>query len=187
AASEDELIARLQRLVFQAFVGTRLPVTSWESPLPAFQLGQCAYVPGARAPQRADAESSVRRVEDIIAAIDLPGKLPRQSLAGDAQLVARAKGLEAALRASLPDDVPHLAGVLVETLSSSDRRGPLPVQIRSLFAALFHHVALTPYTQLADNLVGLLAILARMPDVGAATVIDVISYMLRHLVRHLTA
>ncbi len=41
-----DVCRRLERLVFRALAGSRLPVTSWESPLPAFQLGQCGYLPG---------------------------------------------------------------------------------------------------------------------------------------------
>jgi hypothetical protein len=56
-----------------------------------------------------------------------------------------------------------------------------------LLVALFNHVALTPYTHFADNLVALLTHLAHEPAVGNALVADSIGYMMRHLVRHLTA
>lgn len=96
-------------------------------------------------------------------------------------LVVAAKALETALRTSAASDVPRLAAILLESCGGEGAR------TKPLFAALFNHVALTPYTRFADNLVALLAQLADMPAAGVALVADVAGYMLRHLVRHLTA
>jgi hypothetical protein len=213
ALDADDVCRRLQRLVFQALVGTRLPVTSWESPLPAFQLGQCAYLPGLSVlaeGARGDLGASAAG-EATIPVLDSPEELLRRSLVGAVPLVVQAKALEAALRASDAARLPSLAAILVE------RRGSEPVAgvVKPLLIALFHHVALTPYTRFADNLIALLRLLAERspvipsaaknlarrsprpfaalrvtldrPEVGVAAIADVIGYMLRHLVRHLTA
>src|SRR5204862_1027010 len=137
AASADDLDTRLQRLIFQALVGARLPVTSWESPVPAFQLGQAAYLPGiCWPPGMAEPEGAPEMAEEVIPAIDSPAELLRRALAGEVPRVVQAKGLEAALRASASDDMPRLAAVLVGALSESVFRDGLASQIRSLFISL---------------------------------------------------
>src|SRR5207247_7707005 len=109
------------------------------------------------------------------------GEVLRRSLADDAPIAVQAKALETALRASAAANVPRLAAVLL------DQCGDETATVKSLFVALFNHVALTPYTQFADNLVAVLMWLASDQKLGLTEVADVISYMLRHLVRHLTA
>ncbi len=96
--------------------------------------------------------------------------------------MVQAKALETALRTSAVSEVPRLAAILKESMGKEAAAG-----MRPLFVALFNYVALTPYTQFADNLVALLCRLAEVPEAGVATVADIISYMLRHLARHLTA
>ncbi len=166
----DALPLELGTYLLLAIVGTsRLPITSLESPLPAFSLGQLAYVP-----QLADAPDAwTDAVAFFGAALD----------AGHVD-VHGAKALETALRAISADDVPKLTGIVVEHVASN----PLAVdQIGSLVRTLFNSVSLSPYTQFANRLNGLLSELATEPRVGSAVVVDAYGYMLRHLCRHLTA
>jgi hypothetical protein len=60
-------------------------------------------------------------------------------------------------------------------------------QILALCRVVFNSVALTPYTPLVENLVSLLVHLVELGHLARAQLIDLVSTMLRHLVRHLTA
>jgi hypothetical protein len=182
-ASDESLGRRLQRLLFLTVVGTRLPVTSWESPLPAFQLGQCAYLPRLRRPERRGTTAGTADSDPTIIPMTSPDELLRASLGSDLPLTELAKALELALRASTADAAPRLAAVLLDAVGGPDRAA----RVHSLLVALFNGVALTPYTRFADNLIALLRHLAEAALLGPARVADIISYMLRHLVRHLTA
>ncbi len=123
--------ADLEHLVHLAFVGTsRLPVTSLESPLPAFNLGHLAYFPATESEWYA-----MRRLE-----------------------FALRSGDEATAEAYL---------------KRSD--------FGDLMRMLFNHLALSPWTEFIPRLTRLLL---RRPDHEAASLL---SYFLRHLVRHLTA
>jgi hypothetical protein len=141
---EDEEVLRqhLEHAVFRAVVGSRLPITSPESPLPGFSLGLLGYVPS----------------------LTLPARIA-------------AKELEFALRRQDSD-----IDLLVETTC---RRGD---RLRQVLVALFNHVALSPYTNFIPRLVCFLEQLAQHPGgPGPAVVVAILSYYLRHLVRHLTA
>ncbi len=160
---EDELAD----CVFRAVVGTsRLPITSLESPLPGFSLGRLGYFKGLP-----PAETPWRE----------PVALVRAALELDDRLV-QVKAVETSLRAS--DVAAELADVFAERAS----REPAPAAwALALFRTLFQHVALSPYTQLVPRLLELLEELAAPKRVGVEAIVDVIGYMLRHLVRHLTA
>src|ERR1700716_3656124 len=59
-----DLEAELATYVTQAVVGTsRLPITSLESPLPAFSLGQLAYLPG---PETRPGGQMIRQPEELV-------------------------------------------------------------------------------------------------------------------------
>ena len=62
------------------------------------------------------------------------------------------------------------------------------VRAHWLFRELFNHVALSPYTDFCDRLLdALLALATPSEPVAVTAVADTMSYMLRHLCRHLTA
>jgi hypothetical protein len=163
--------AALRQLVFQALVGaSRLPVTSLQSPLPAFSLGQIAYRPAG--PIRSDQLG----FNDI-------GELLRWAVSPELNLVQRAKALESALRATAAHDIPPLADELLSLYTGQAAAADLP----RLAAALFHHVALNPFTGFGEQFVALLGALAHDRRLGIAAVMRPVSLILRQLCRHLTA
>jgi len=170
-ASEQELLRRLSRGIFLGVIGTsRLPITSLESPLPGFSLGQLGYVPSRVTPGGPPLSS-------------LP-ELLEQGLTTGLLLVERAKLLELVLRAARPSDVPALAETFLERWQAV---GPGLDEIPHLVRTLFNHLALSPYTGFVENLAVMLTHLAKQGALGPPVVIDILSYMLRHTVRHLTA
>lgn len=166
----DDLDEELTIAVRQAVVGTsRLPITSLESPLPGFSLGQFAYVPELRSASEPYRDPSV-----LLAA----------ALASDLSPRLAAHALEVALRATDDDRWAELRTVIDAELQRDARfRDRWPPLLR----ALFNGVALSPYTQFVDRLLRLLQELAEPQRLGIEPVADVVSYMLRHLCRHLTA
>lgn len=180
--SREALIRLLERLVFLAVVGTsRLAITSLESPLSAYSLGWLHYLPtaaettmGTTRGQPGSSDTSwttpVALVDAAIQSVELPQ--------------VAAKTLEAALRAAQSDEVAELRQRLVTGWQAA---GLAPEQLVAVLKDVFHGVALSPYTNFADNLVSLLRGLAGGDALGTVAVVDVISYFLRQLVRHLTA
>jgi hypothetical protein len=169
---EDEAALRpeLATYVFLAVIGAnRLPITSIESPLPAFSLGQFSYLPRL--------QGSTGPWTDPVAFLSA-------ALDDQRPLVEQAKALETALRAATTDRLPALVAALerhrVRRQSGFDG-------LTDLFRAVFNNVALSPYTEFAGRMLAVLSELASPERLGAAEVADVLSFMLRHLCRHLTA
>ena len=160
---------------------SRLPITSIETPLPDFSLGNLAYIGAegkydtAAAEAYANGSSEPRRdwTELIDAALAQPPASTRQ-----------AHLLEAALRTSTEVPIVELAERLIE---KSRLRGWSGDNVVALIRTLFHNLALSPYTNFVDRLAALLSELARPQRLGPEPVVDLLSYMLRQLVRHLTA
>ena len=167
---DDALAHELGRLLFLAVVGTsRLPIASLETPLPAFSLGRLAYLPAL-----SDAEQPWSDPIEFLA----------QAIATRRDLEEQAKALETALRATNVRSLARLASVL-EASFARHQGGAL--RLVGLFRAVFNGVALSPYTQFADALVGLIVDLADAKWFGPPRALDVLGYMLRNLCRHLTA
>lgn len=170
----DSLRAELSTLLLLAVVGTsRLPITSLESPLPAFSLGRLMYL--------SDDAGGAQPCSDRALLID-------RAFSTRSTIVRRAKLLETALRAVSFQDVPQLAERFRQRCREQDVTGR---EVSGLFHALFNHVALSPYTGFVDNLISLVERLGVSTDGSAVLsfteVIDVFAYMLRQLARHLTA
>jgi hypothetical protein len=143
----------------QAIVGTsRLPLTSVESPLPQFSLGQIGYLfssePGAEARLR------LERLKD-------PQLTPFE----------RARLLEFALRAADDDDVPSFAESLLAV--HADHGYWL-----ELLAEMFNGVSLSPYTGLVTRT---LALLRRLTRTEQSARVDFLARLVRLIDRHLTA
>jgi hypothetical protein len=156
------LLRLVELCLFRAVIGTsRLPITSLESPLPQFALGQLFYLPN----NNRDAPG------------DLLGLL--RCLSPDHSILERAKTLEFVLRALTRQDIP----ALVSSYLSCWQAQPGWQDFLGQQRALFHHVALSPYTVFVEYWLSFLMALAphHFP------IRDVLSYILRHLVRHLTA
>jgi hypothetical protein len=183
---EASLAAEIAHYVLLALVGTsRLPVTSVESPLPVFSLGQVGYA--------FDAQAACGRTDQFECdpAIDLP-RIPAgdpaawlsRALLAPAAIETQARWLEFALRAALPAEIGSIARVWHAVPNGLAADSPRTCRV---LRALFNQVALTPYTSLVDNLVALLETLASIGALSEEQWIDTLGYMLRHLVRHLTA
>ena len=169
-ATVDALADELSHYVLLALVGTsRLPITSVESPLPEFSLGQIGYAPAA-AIRDQPTNDPVEWIEHGLAA---------SGAASDS-----ARVLELALRALPAEQISQLSRTW-GTFSDSDRS--CRSDTLRVVKALFNQVALTPYTSLVDHLIRFLHELVQTAAWSALDFVDLLSYLLRHLVRHLTA
>ncbi|HTM52670.1 MAG TPA: hypothetical protein VL175_01505 [Pirellulales bacterium] len=168
-ATHDHVEAELRHALFWAIVGTsRLPITSLESPLPAYSFGQLAYLPSLRGKEFwHDA-----------------AKFLEAALGATAELAEQARALEVALRDERCE-IEHVATVLARGPGREQNAAEQPFWA-GLFRELFQTVALSPYTSFADRLVALLARLGEQPAATSAAA-DVFGYMLRRLCRHLTS
>jgi len=154
-----------------AVIGTsRLPITSVETPLPRFSLGQCGYFPNAVA----DGTQPLTTAKDLI----------ERGLTIETSPLERAKVLELILRTIHADE---LRAVTERFLERWHSLGWTKADLTVLLKTLFNHLALTPYTQFVDRFIDLLRELTRPEWLGAEEVVDLLSFMLRSLARHLTA
>src|SRR5262245_23501025 len=158
-----EFADELACLLFQAVVGTsRLPLTSLEAPLPAFALGQLGYV---YRPGGGDIRCEPAQLLPV---------LNDQSLAD----IERAKFTELFLRAT---DEGSLA-VDIPALLDGETRDPF-TRLREVF----NGVTLSPYTDFAAKALALPQLARAAGLVSAGQVADFLTWLLRHLARHLTA
>lgn len=161
-AGENALRAALGRSVFHAVVGlSRLPLTSVESPLPTFSLGQIAYFLSA-----SHSPSVMTSWRNLM--LEEGPAWP----AGE-----RTKWLEGVLRSIPATDLAELAGAW--QLPGRDTV--------ALLRAVFNDVALSPYTDFVDKTLALLRLLVDRQQVSATEHVDFLSYLLRQLARHLIA
>jgi len=159
----DELIAT----IWHAVVGTsRLPLHSVEAPLPAYVFGQLHYV------YRDDAgEQPCAGWSDFIAA-------SRQTPLAWREMV---KLVEFTLRHVSPNEVAQVGRTFLSAFPA------MTPDLPRLMRALFNEVSLSPHTCLIANA---LLLIEEWPTLGAMSVaeeIDFLSWLLRHLSRHLTA
>ena len=170
----DALGPLLEHSLTLAVVGTsRLPITSLESPLPAYTLGQVGYLP---ARPGADEDRPLRTPRELVTA-GLTAGLPPWP---------QAKLLELALRAvAKHNEVPEVTHAFVQRWRALGQ--PIDA-IPALVRTLFNHVALSPDTGFVHHLVKFLLCL-KHPEyqLGTEPVVDTFSFLLRHLARHLTA
>jgi hypothetical protein len=175
---ETRLAWALHRLLFFAVVGTsRLPITSIESPLPVYSLGQFAHI---RQTTRTRSESAVTHPQTLLKDLCL-----ESAFAAEGRLRWIVKAVDFALRASPASGIPAIADQLFAKWQDPANWGLITPE--QLFILIFNHAALSPYTAFVDNLTALLLRLAEPSKLGADRVLDIFSYMLRHLVRHLTS
>jgi hypothetical protein len=170
-ALRDEIICQ----VFQAIVGTsRLPLTSIESPVPSFSLGEIAYF------HRPDLTSASRPHMPICSWAELI----EQNLGEHLNASERAKLLETVLRSIEPGQIEGAA----LTFSARWRRlgWSRKALLRSL-RTLFNEIALSPYTAVVKNILAFVDALSNMGQLKPEDVIDFLSYLLRQTARHLTA
>jgi hypothetical protein len=170
--SVSHLQKHLEHYLFLAVIGTsRLPITSLESPLPGFTFGHLGYFPGALA------TSGQVPLRD-------PSELLQQVFFQGPDCLRETKLLELALRA-LP------SGDLIEAfrrrLASKEKQAGAILAFPILIRSLFNNVALSPWTDFAPNLMLLLGQPWSLDPSGWGMDLELLSYLLRHQVRHLTA
>jgi hypothetical protein len=169
AVDASSLASEVGTLVRLAIVGTsRLPTASLETPLPAYSLGRLAYLPGLSAAEHPCTDA----LDFLRAALSQHRPLAEQAAALETALRVEAVGLAA------------LADRLLAAASSTRQGAFRP---HELLRAVFHGVALAPYTNFGRRLTELVARLSAADAFGPARALDVLGYMLRHLCRHLTA
>jgi hypothetical protein len=170
SASADRLRGSLTGLLFQAVVGTsRLPLTSVEGPLPAFTLGDLAYF--AHLDQRS---TWVTTAHDLIDC----------GLTASCSVREKAKLLEALVRFIVPEE---LAASAQQFLGRWRQLGLSPADLPALLRTVFNEVALSPYTDFVDKALAFVGHLVAAGGLTVAAQVDFLSFLLRHLARHLTA
>jgi hypothetical protein len=173
--SQEPPIRALERELWSdlllAVIGTsRLPITSVETPLLGFSLGQFGYFPNA--------------ADDAVQPITTAKELVDRGLTVATLPLERAKLLELILRTIHADEL----GMLAERfLEQWHKLGSTKADFTAMLKTLFNHLALTPYTQVVDRFVELLLELARPDRWGVTEIVDLLSIMLCSLARHLTA
>jgi len=147
-----------------AMLGTsKLPITSLETPLPAFSLGQIMYFHGAE-----PAASPHTDVAKLLTA---------------EPLLFHPQAVELVLRSLDGRDLGRVAKMHVAAVR---RSAAPPALISTTCRQVFHGLALTPATRLVPNLAEWLRQLASTDLTGPQPVVGDVGYMFRLLVRHLT-
>jgi len=166
----DDLRREIADRVFRAVVGTsRLPLNPIEAPLPVFSLGQLAFFDEPDSSKRV-----VRSFQELI----------RNSLSRDWPCQHAAKLLEFVLRIVRPDEVREATRLFAECWTNN---GKNLTDLPRLFRTMFNEVSLSPYTNFVDNALAFLHALVEQGSAGIEDQIDLLSYLLRQLCRHLTA
>jgi hypothetical protein len=170
AELRDELIC----LLFQAVVGvSRLPLTSLEAPLPAFSLGELAYVYRPNLPSSSLETRPMRTFQELVGAF-LPGL-------AELELAKLAETLLHATPAEKLSEAADLLRLHWRALGHAD------AALLTLLRTLFNEVALSPYTDLVDKALALVGVLEEKQCVTTAAAIDFLAHLLRQIGRHLTA
>lgn len=164
----DEVVCQL----LHAVVGSsRLPLTSLEAPLPAFTLGQMAYFSGTAG----DGEAGFMRSPDDLIRRGLTQDLPRRE---------QVKLLESVLRATPKE---RLAKSAAHFVARWKEIGNAVADLVPLFRELFEEVSLSPYTDFVDKTLLFIDCLEQQGSWTIEDRIDFLSWLLRHIGRHLTA
>src|SRR5262245_18408218 len=166
AEVHDELIA----LLFVAVVGaSRLPLTSLESPLPEFLLGQLAICFSTESIR----EPGTQVLDWVLA-----------SLHSHLAPCEFSRLLEFAIRAANQSDVPALALSFAERWCQAGRTH---ASLLDLLRDVFNGVALSPYSDFVSKSLQFLTSLRQSDRISSADEADFLTWLLRQLGRHLTA
>jgi hypothetical protein len=171
-AEAEELRDELACWLFQAVVGTsRLPLSSVETPLPAFSFGQLFYCYRPETPQNA---GPVRGWQGLLANMLTSSLNPRE----EAHL------LETFVHAAPAEEMSAAASAFVRRWSQC---GKTIADLESVLRTLFNEVSLSPYTDLVNRTLAFLRALESLGLLHTEQAVDFLSYLLRHIGRHLTA
>jgi hypothetical protein len=168
----EELRDELACALFQAVVGTsRLPLSSVETPLPQFSFGQLFYCYRPDAPPNA---GPVRGWRGLLTDMLVPSLNPREE----------GHWLETFLHAVPEEQMSDAAAAFVHRWSQCGRKN---ADLSAVLRTLFNQVSLSPYTDLVAKTLALLRVLEEGGIFHTEKVVDFLSYLLRHMGRHLTA
>ncbi len=167
-----ELIDELSCQLFLAVVGTsRLPLSSIETPLPAFSFGQLFYCYRPDAPPEA---RPARGWRAFVADMLIPGLHPREE----------AHWFETFLHVVPVEEMREATATFVRRWTELGRtRGELPALLRSLF----NEVSLSPYTDLVPKTLAFVRAAVEESLLTIENSVDFLGFLLRHIGRHLTA
>jgi hypothetical protein len=152
---------------------SRLPLTSVDAPIPAFTLGELAYIhrPGGHAESQT---RPMRCYRDLIA----------NGLDGGLDQLEQAKLLEIVVRSTPPAEIGDAAK---EFFARWQQLGSCKRHFLAMARRLFNEVALSPYTDFVEKLLAFLHGLVDQGCIDLEDQIDFLSYLLRQTSRHLTA
>jgi hypothetical protein len=173
--------------LYQAVIGTsRLPLTSLESPLPAFSIGRLAYFR-----HKNGGEGTPIRWPQVLLEM-----LLRSFSKRDSSREEKPRMLEAFLRSAHWSEIPGAAVSFFDRLALRvypkekqwDSSGEHPaIVLTHLLEGIFNDVALSPYTDLVEQVVRFLRALEERSRLGSVTLVSFWSHLLQQLGRHLTA
>ncbi len=171
-ADVEELRDELACSLFQAVVGTsRLPLSSVETPLPQFSFGQLFYCYRPGAPPSA---APVRGWRSLLTNMLAPSLNPREE----------ASLLETFLHAVPLEEMSEAVMALVHQWSQCQHTS---ADLPGLLRTIFNQVSLSPYTDLVPKTLSFLHALEASGIFHTDQVVDFLSFLLRHIGRHLTA
>jgi hypothetical protein len=167
-----ELRGAVTGRLFQAVVGTsRLPLTSVESPLPAFALGQLAYF---YRPEPFRDGGTMRSWRDLI----------DHGLNAERSWTETAKLLEVLMRAVPAEEIGEAAAYFVERWREL---GHSAEELPKLLRTVFNDVSLSPWTDFVEKALAFLRALVKGGHLTVAAQVDFLASLLRQTGRHLTA
>jgi hypothetical protein len=167
----DGLREELARLLFVAVVGqSRLPLTSVESPLPGFSLGQLAYFTRSHAGEAVP----LRDIFDLVRQVLVPGQ----------DRLEQVKSLEFVLRSARAEEIPDLGRYFAERWTGL---GNDAASLLGLLREVFVETALSPYTRFVDNSLAFVQALVNQQTCTPAQQMDFLGALLRQTGRHLSA
>ncbi len=171
-ADQEELRDELACSLFQAVVGTsRLPLSSVETPLPQFSFGQLFYCYRPDAPPSA---APVRGWRSLLTDMLAPSLNPREE----------ASLLETFLHAVAFEEMSDAVVALVQRWAQCQHTN---AGLPGLLRTMFNQVSLSPYTDLVPKTLAFLQALEESGIFHTENVVDFLSFLLRHIGRHLTA
>jgi len=171
-ADGEELRDELACSLFQAVVGTsRLPLSSVETPLPQFSFGQLFYCYRSDAPPSA---GPVRGWRSLLTDMLAPSLNPREE----------ACLLETFLHAVPLEEMSDAVVAFARRWSQCQHPS---AELPGLLRAMFNQVSLSPYTDLVPKTLAFLHALEASGIFHTDQVVDFLSFLLRHIGRHLTA
>lgn len=174
-ANLDAIRDELTGLLFRAVIGTsRLPLTSLESPLPAFSLGELMYCTHAAPLPEESVQVTLKSWQELLQKAFRDGQTPLEE----------AKFCEFLLRATPAEDLDAMARALFNRWQQIGRRAE---ELPQLLRTVFNEVALSPYTDFVDKTLAVGQIWVENGLLSTADWVDFLNYVLRQNARHLTA